>query len=425
MHQDNDKTSTPISRAALAACVLILCTVITLEVAGCRRAEAKGRVLPRREEGRLLEPNSFGAAWTNDIDVAAYGIPSRIYLRDDLVVLYTDQNVVYVLSATGGRTLWVTRDVVRPLERLWPPVLLDALNRFGAGVQRILVFPSNTSFVVFADTGERLQDTPIEHGKRALTSPSYGDAGVVYAGLGDPFGGRAAKIDPTRLVNPILLPRLLRGVVTGRPVVYEDRFFIADETGAVYAMTEEGNQAWNIQHFQTNGPVTADLTADADGLYVPSNDTTLYVLDRGTGRLIWRYFAEVQLSQPAFPVQGYVFLPVPGRGVVALSKSEGRTINREPIWTVESAREVLSHDDQNVYLLHRDGRIAAHSKATGKELFSTQRKDFVTVTRNLSGPRIYAATAAGEIVAIEPILTRGRVGRLVMSDVVRPESLVR
>lgn len=381
---------------------------------GCTR-ETIAPGLSAEENSRVLEPNTFMGDWTKKIH-PRYGAPDRIFLRDDLVVVYTDQNVVYVLSASGGSTLWISGDVVGPRDRLWPPVLIDALNRVGGGVQRILVFPSNTSCMVYADTGERIRETLIDRGERALTSPSFGYEGLVYAGLSDNYGGRAAAIDPTREVNPVILPRLLRGVVIGRPVVFEDEFFIADETGAVYGITQTGDQAWDIPRFQTGGPVTANLAADADGLYVASNDSVFYVLDRASGRLKWQFFAEMQLFRSAFPTQDHVFLPVQGQGVAALSKREGATINREPIWFAQGARDVLSHDEQNVYLLHDDGRVAAHSKATGEELFSTGRSDFICFTRNGSGPRIYAATADGEVVAIEPVLTRGRIGRLVMSD---------
>ena len=164
-----------------------------LLIQGCRRRTDEISVPPPRKiDNRLLEPNSFAATWTKDINVATYGAPREIFARDDLVVIYTSQNAVYVLSAAGGSTIWVSRDVVRPLDRLWAPVLLDALNRFGPGVQRIFVFPSNTSFMVYTDTGDRLQETPIEHHQRALTSPSFGYEGLIYAGLADSFGGRAA-----------------------------------------------------------------------------------------------------------------------------------------------------------------------------------------------------------------------------------------
>ena len=394
----------------------ILCAAMVL--AGCRRRsdEASAGPPPRRIENRLLEPNSFAAIWTKDIDVATYGAPRQIFARDDLAIVYTDQNVVYVLSAAGGRTVWVSRDVVRPLDRLWPPVLLDALNRYGPGVQRLLVFPSSTSLMVYSDTGDRLQETPIEHHQRALTSPSFGSEGLIYTGLADSYGGRAAVIDPTKMVSQVILPRLLRGVIVARPVVFNDIFFVADETGGVYAINEAGEQPWGFPRFETRGPVTANLAADADGLYVASNDTVFYVLDPATGRLKWRYFAEVQLFRPAFPIPEMVLLPVEGRGVVALSKSEGATINREPMWIVPEARDVLGHDANHVYLVHDDGHIVAHEKSTGKELFRTQRNDFVAVSRNPSVPRFFAATAKGEVVAIEPILTRGRIGRLVVND---------
>ena len=393
----------------LACGMLTFCAVF----AGCKSETAP---TVARQESQLLEPNSFMASWTRDISVAEYGTPAHVYLRDDMVFVYTDQKIVYVLSAVGGRTLWVSRDVVGPLERLWPPVVLDALNRFGTDVQRVVAFPTSTSYVVFNERGDKLQETPLEQGERAITSPSYGYEGLAYVGVAHNYGGLAAQIDPTRLVNPILLPALLKGVVIGRPVVYDDVFFIADQSGNVYGITQQGSQAWSIPRFETGNSVTAGLTADEHGLYVASTDSVLYVLDRATGQIKWRFFAEVPLFKPAFPTENYVFVPVEPRGVVALTKSEDAPMNREPLWTAEGAIEVLSHDEQNVYLLHRDGSIVAHRKDNGEELFRTERSDFIAFARNLNGSSIVAATRGGEIVSIEPVLTRGRVGMTVKAD---------
>lgn len=403
------------TRGLLVFAVLGLCGLV---ITGCQSSEtaAPAGAVTQDQGTQLLEPNTFMASWTRDIPVAEYGRPARIFLRDDMVFVYTDQKVVYALSAVGGRTLWVSRDVVRPLERLWPPVLLDALNRFGADVKRVVAFPTNTSYVIFSDTGQKLQDTPLEQGERAITSPSFGYEGLAYVGLAHNYGGLGAQIDPTRLVNPILVPTLLHAVVIGRPVVYDDVFFIADEKGNVYGITRGGSQAWNIPRFSTGSAVTASLTADDYGLYVPSTDSVLYVLDRQTGQMKWRFFAEVALYKPAFPTEDHVFQPLEGRGVVALSKVEGAAISRAPLWTAADAVDVLGHDEQNVYLLTRDGRIAAHRKETGELLFSTERSDFTAFARNPSGSRIVAATRGGQIVAIEPVLTRGRVGTRAMAE---------
>jgi len=404
------RAARPAKGAALA---LLLGAALATGSTGCRSTDA-----PRQDPGsQLLEPNTFMSAWSQRIDTGDYGAPDQVFLRDDLVLIYTDRNAVVALSATGGTTQWISTDVVGPLDRLWPPVLLEALNRLGTAVERFIAFPSNTSYILLtADGGDRLQETPLERGNRALTSPTFGYEGLAFAGLADNYGGRAAQIDPTREVNPILTPTLVRGVVIGRPVVFDDIFYVADETGAVTAITQDGRRAWPIERFETGRAVTAHLTADEGGLYVPSNDSVFYVLDRETGRVLWRHFAEVPLFRPAFPTQDFVYLPVEGRGVVALSKTEGATIGREPTWVAEGARDVLSHDDRNVYLLYRDGHIVAHDKRTGEEKFRTERNDFTMFARNRDGARIIAATTSGEIVAIDPVLTRGQVGRMVMLD---------
>ncbi len=205
---------------------------------------------------------------------------------------------------------------------------------------------------------------------------------------------------------------LLRDDITARPAFFQNLIFAGDLNGNVYGVTEALQAAWSQKLFSTevNRGITADLSADAFGVYAAGEDGTLYCLDRQRGRIKWRYFAGQPLLKRPIPTDDFVFQPVPEVGVVAIRKAEGSLNNREPTWTAASAIDFLSHDSRRVYLLHGDGYIVAHDKQTGEELFRSTRNDFQRFARNEVGSRIYAATLDGEIVAIDPVTERGEVG---------------
>ena len=375
---------------------------------GCKtppppKVEAKAQPLPN---------GSFKVAWTGEVDAAKYGAPDRIFLRDDLVLVYTAQNVVYALS-TSGSLRFYSDDVVGRNDRLWPPAVLDAKGRLGANIARVLVFPSNTTYVLLNEQGQRVQSVDVSQGSyaQAITSPTSSADGLCYVGLADQFGGRVVTVDPTKEVAPVINPAQVRGPVISRPLAYGNTIFAADDTGTVTAITPDRKLAW-AQTFTANGPIRADLTADNFGLYVPGTDGSLYVLDRNTGRLKWQYFAQVPLYRPAVVGEKNVYLPVADAGVVALSKTQGDTVSRKPLWTVADAQDILSQDAQNLYLLGKDGHLIAVDKETGEEKFRSQYNNLTLFAQNDKGARIFAADASGRVVAIDPVLGRGEIGRL-------------
>ena len=399
-------------RRPLALLLALALGCVAVSFAGCQSPPPPA---PPQAKSEPLPDGSFKVAWSTNVDVAKNGEPDRLFLRDDLLFLYTKSNVVCSLS-TSGSTRFYSSDVVGPNDRLWPPAIIDAKGRLGANIKRVLVFPSNTTYVLLTPEGSRVQSVNVSQGTyaQAITSPTYAAEGLCYVGLADNFGGRVVTVDPTKEVAPVINPAQVRGPVIARPVFFQGNIYAGDDTGTVTAITADRKPAWG-DTFHTNGPIRADLSVDQYALYVPSTDGSLYVLDRNTGRLKWQYFAQVPLYRPAVVGENSVFLPVPNTGVVCLSKTQGDTVSRKPLWTVADAQDILSQDAQNVYLLGRNGYLLAVDKQTGKEKFRSKFNNLTRFAQNDKGARIFAADAGGRVVAIDPVLTRGQVGQIALA----------
>lgn len=381
-------------------------------VAGCAAPPE-----PVEIERGPLDPNSFEVSWKVNVDTEAYGDVDQLFLRDESLIVYTDDKVVERIAADSGRPVFITNKVSRPQDLLYPPLLVDAVGKLGQ-VEQYLAFPKISSYVLFTLEGNPIvidgESSNEAQLRRNLTSPSYAADGVVYAGTSDEHGGRLLKIDPTRPAGNTLERVLFRGTIESRPVVHQNLVFAADREGFVYGVNEDLTQAWEIKTFATevNRGVRADLSVDDYALYVAGTDGTLYAIDRLSGQIRWRYLAGTPLYRRPIPTDEYVFQPVPDRGVVALAKTEGSINSRDPLWVAEEAKDVLSQDDRRIYLLMNDNSIGAYDKATGELLFRSQRSDFTAFARNMGGARIFAATENGQIFAIDPVLSRGQVGEV-------------
>ena len=374
-----------------------------------------------------LEPNTFEVAWKVGIDTAEYGGVESLFLRGESLIVYTDRNVVERISAGGGQPIFINRGVARPRDPLRPPLLVDAVGKLGQ-VEQYLVFPKNNSYALLTLDGDPIV---VDGGTsneaqltRALTSGAVTSDGVLYAGVADTNGGRLIKTDPTKPAGNTLERVLFPGVIRGRPAVFQNLIYAADLNGYVYGVTEDMRAAWKVQAFKTEvgRGVQANLAVDEYGVYAAGTDGTLYALDRNTGRIRWRFLAGESLFSSPVPLGSYVYQSIPGQGVAAINKTDGSTNSRQPAWVAENAKGVLSHDDRHVYLLLNDNGIGAFDKESGEMLFKTQRNDFVRFARNTEGARIFAATADGQVVAIDPVLTRGVVGEMAMAPAVIPAS---
>jgi outer membrane protein assembly factor BamB len=189
--------------------------------------------------------------------------------------------------------------------------------------------------------------------------------------------------------------------------------YVADLTGSVYGTTDSLTRAWSRDYLtEDDRPVQADLTADASGVYVSGTDGLLYALTR-EGRVRWKFFAAQALFSRPIVTEEWVYQAVGSRGderVVAIDKFARGISAVEATWEAPGAIGFLSQDDENVYLLHNDGRVAAHDKQTGEEKFRSKRSGFVRFARNEDGSMFYAATSDGEVVAVEPVTRRGVTG---------------
>lgn len=383
--------------------VLVVCIAM---VAGCRSNANDPVTAPTK----TVPAQSFARSWSTQLGVDAKDPVSEIHLREDTVFLYTKGHVVYGVNRTSGQLLYYNPVTAASIQ-LWPPIVLTDS----------VVFPTNDSLELYNHRGRKLRTVDLDY---SLRGPGIGSGKRIYVGNNAGTGNRVAAIDVEREYANTRWQLMTFGAVSAAPALHKGVLFIGSEDGRIYAVTETREPHWPLEGgvFLTYGSIRADIKADDFGVYIASTDSKLYCVDRSNAKVKWQYFAGAELKQSPIITAKTVYQAIPGKGVAAINKTEGK-YNREPDWVISDGLQFLSEDNKYAYIRRNDNVIVAIDRATGEVAFKSKRADFDLFASNDKGDGvIYAATSGGQVMAIQPVLKPGSVGELVLRPV-RMESI--
>ncbi len=343
---------------------------------------------------------SFIQAWRLPVTLKDDKIRSLSLLGETLYV-YSEKNTVIAINAASGRAIY-QRSIEADGIPLKPPVM----------VKDHVAFPTGDTIHILDANGKQTDVVQLDH---AMRSGAASSGTAIYVGLDYPGGGRLAAIDLTRRFNRTRWELLTFAGLSAAPAVHANIVFAASEDGRVYAVGEDRLPVWPLENsaFDTGRKILADVKADDTGVYVASTDTKLYCLELGTGKIKWQYYSNVPLTRPVELTTTMAYLPVEGRGIVALAKNEGK-YNREAKWVVPGATDFLAEDERYAYLLGSGGRIIGVEKTTGDIKFLSSQSGFTILAKNLNPKNnlILVATKEGTIFGIQPVTRPGSVGVL-------------
>ena len=356
-----------------------------------------------------IPAGSFAPQWLADLGLKG-DEATEIFVRDELVIVYTRDHFAFVLDRDSGVLKWVVQLSSQGVMARPPVVLKD-----------YIVFPTISTMEVYNRQGKGHRS--VQAPGMALRSGAAGLGTRVYFGSDDQNGGRivcvgldGSKYQDTSVVWTL---QTLSGI-SATPVAHQGILYTADDSGGVYAVNANSAAAvWGIKHdgreagvFGTSARIRSDLKADDYGVYVASMDTKLYCIGRTDGRIRWQYFAgEPLLHSPAVsPTTVYQFMD--DKGLIAIDKTKGEPA-RTPKWINRTAIQFLAEDDKYAYLERADHVISAVDKATGEEKFHSRRTDFVGFGTSFKNNIFYAITRGGEVRAVSPVFKAGTFGEFV------------
>lgn len=384
-----------------ASSALCLAGLIT---AGCRHMPIDEGV----GTAEALPINSFQVKWDAPLETT-HGQITKLFLRDTLVIGYTEDGTAYVIDRATGAIQHV-ETIRHGQEVLHPPVVLKDL----------IVYPTNTSLEVYdRKRGDRVRSKDVHY---AIRSDAVGSKNYLYYGADFIGGDRLVAVDMTNEYLDHRWTLMFPGTtVTAAPALLGDIVYVAAEDGKVTAIAYDTREpVWPLTDgvFKTHGANVADLVADESGVYVASTDSTLTVLNRNSGKVKWQYYAGAPLRDAPVVTRDLVFLNVPDVGAVVFDKINGAYI-RAPRWIAPDIARLLAEDEKYVYIVRRgDGEVMALDKTIGKAVFSIKRHDLVAFATNPKDNVIFAVTNANRVMAIVSVLKPGTVGEIACAPAV-------
>lgn len=373
--------------------------------AGCQHKSQA----PAESQITSLPAQSFKRDWGANLQLKNDTV-ARVVLKEDSLFVYTKKNDAFALNRQTGSLRFTTHvsDTIVPLH---DPVVLK---------ERI-VFPTDSTLEVYRRDGRFERSYTTSSSLR--TNPAGAPTGSVVAfGVDAPGAGRVVAVDTApgqyKPVGEKWQLMSNTGVqVSSGPAILGGVVFAAFDDGQVMAVNADSRASiWETstgQTFRTFGAVNADLRVDDFGVYVPSTDSKLYCLDKTQGKQKWVYYAGAPLRASPEVTATMVYLPVTGKGVVAIDKVNGSP-DRAAKWAVRDAVKLVAEDEKYAYFQRTDNAIVAVDKSNGEQRFTSKRTDLVQFATNTKDSMIFAATKDGQVLAITPVLKPGDVGELAL-----------
>jgi outer membrane protein assembly factor BamB len=304
-------------------------------------------------QGDFLPPGPLQEAglvkyWQLQLLLEKGQVVQSAYLVEDHLYLGTQDGYVFAVHAPTGLLRWL-----RPITRSGYPVRRPC----HVGDRVIFVTPADLQMY------ERRTGDPVI--RRDLRFPAgtgpLSDGERIYIGGVD---WRIYALDLKTLY--IDWRALTEGAIRSTPVLQGELLFVADDNGSVDACVARNKQfRWRFTAF---GPITADLVADDRGIFVASQDYSLYLVDPGFGNVRWRTRFSAPLEEPPVLTPQNVYQYCRADGLCAVDATSIGTREDRILWRMPVGRKALTTHEDRVFVLTQEDTLVAVNAADGTVL---------------------------------------------------------
>ncbi|MFW5652739.1 MAG: PQQ-binding-like beta-propeller repeat protein [Planctomycetota bacterium] len=338
----------------------------------------------------LEEANEIGmnVVWSSKAALATNGRVSDVTVGNDLVlVTETGANVVSAIDATNGEPLWENA-VGDPFEPL-----------LGVAMTSDTVVAMTRSEVLQFDSanGRRLQFDRLSEEGPADTAPLLNWPFAIY---GTTDGRVIFHHLPTGLMKSAYR---FDTEVQQAPTAWDDLMVVITRDGYINVLVPDPNRPSRVWQHRVFDNIKARPATTSRRLIVAGMDRSLWGLDRRTGRIVWRWQTEYQLTDdPVTYDDAVVYQGVDNYAFAALDAENGQRI-----WLNEEVKggTVLTQIDGHLIIWNRD------ADGIGGTFFRLNADDGRLVGAVRSRDIAYAVADApidGSIFGVEP-----RTGRMI------------
>ncbi len=310
------------------------------------------------------------------------------YLVDGTLYISTKDGLVFSVTAAEGLIRWVQKLADRNYRILKPNHML---NRDGTGP--VIISTSQETNILDRYTGKALASFETSF------VPSSSAVGINDAVF---MGGTDGKVYSMQWLctgsrKPLLLWEVLSGgPVTSTPVLHDGDKLLFASQGGVVASCFSYNKAFNWRT-SLGGGVSGDPVVDADGVYVPCEDRSLYKLDLKTGSVIWRHRTTKPLDVGPVVARDTIYQACPGVGMLAIDAGTGKEL-----WRLQSGQTLAAQMDGNDLIYRTDNTIDIVDRRTGKPHGSIKLDESSLVVANKRTDAAFVVSKDGSVLCARP-----------------------
>jgi outer membrane protein assembly factor BamB len=326
----------------------------------------------------VLEQARLEVVWDSELALDQPERLRRLFIRGGSVYGLTDHNYLFGLDKKSGKIRFGTSLVSAGLSILGPQFFEDDLF-FTAG---------NSLWQIETEFGRKVASKRFEF---TVNAPVVRNAGHFYVAGTD---RRLHIFDTNSVLEEFQVAADNDSMITS--VIAEDRYVIfSTEVGNVVSISPDAPlRNWQ---FNTAGAESAQLIADGRSVFVSSQDTSLYKLNAGTGRMMWKFYAGANLVKPARVTRKVVYQPARYHGLYAIDKESGRQI-----WQLADGKDLLAEANDKAYVITREGNIVVMNNQTGKIMYLVDLSDISAYVAGSSDSLIYVGDGGGRMACLKP-----------------------
>lgn len=356
----------------------LLILMVTVAV-GC-----KGQS-PTQAQLLLIDPldaQTFGYSikWAGDIEVPRGRIIKYLVVLDDLIIsVEAPTNLVTAISLRDGSLKW--RQLVgNRYDLLFEPFLYK---------DTVVINSNNDIYRLDRESGKMRRIDRLRY--VVNNAPAVvGDYAI--------YGSTTGLVFAQDLISgQVRWSYQLSDGIHVRPVSSAEQYVFAADAGGIYAMFDAGSGEllWRGRAF---AGVRAQPVISQLSVLIPSEDHSLYALNKTDERDQWIHRETVPLTEDPTLISNTLYLPVPNQGVAAIDVIRGGRV----LWRLEEDYKPIMQRDEVLFMHDRRGVVLVdHETGTIRRRIDTERLRFVRNVPDEDG--LILVSPRGRVVRIDPL----------------------
>jgi len=180
--------------------------------------------------------------------------------------------------------------------------------------------------------------------------------------------------------------------VVGAVVTAPNMLYAGDLGGNLAAYSPaDRREKWT---YKTLDAIRVSLVMAGDDIVFPSEDLSVYCINRFGGLRHWKVPVQGFVTQPVWVEPDAVYFSADGDAFYAVNRKTG-----EFLWRVPRGGWPVAVGDQNIYIEGPDKEIWCIARKTGEKLWAVSAKPFTYLVRNTTNDLIYLCGERGEVYA--------------------------